>query len=222
MTKTVVVNRLAGLDEKQTGNGGQEDIDITKPYRAIITVVGTAPILFHRWDVEAVAEKGKAAKGSKSKKTDNVESYVYRNGDGYIGVPGVNFAASLQEAGRYESDPRSPRKSLRDLIKASVIPLDAVALFEPKRKAWDYEDRCRAPVQRQGITRIRPALKEGWKISFVVMVTLPQYVSPELLNKLANSAGLIAGLCDHRPTYGRFTVAGFQVITEHGVAQIAA
>jgi hypothetical protein len=211
MPKAVAVNRI-GLDDAQITNGGEPAITLTKPYRAKIEVVGVAPLLFHRWNVEAVAEKGAAAKGSKAKKTDNIESYVYRTDDGYLGIPGVNFTASLQEAGRYESDPRSPRKSLRDLLKAAVIPLDAVAMFSPKRKEWDYEDKRRAPVQRQGITRVRPAMKEGWKIAFTVLVTLPQYVTPELLTKLANSAGLIAGLCDHRPTYGRFTISAFEIL----------
>lgn len=201
-----------GLDERQTDNGAKNLVDATKPYRAQITLKGVAPILFHRWDCEKIAATGAAAKGSKSKKIDDVPSYVYRTETGHLGVPGINFTASLQEAARYESDPRSPRKSLRDLIKAAVQPLDIIAPFEPKRKDWDYEDKQRAPVQRQGITRVRPALKEGWMISFIVLVTLPQYITPELLVKLANQAGLIAGLCDHRPTYGRFTVSGFSIL----------
>lgn len=214
MTTRAKVVRSIGLDEQQTDNGGRSAIEQQRPYRARLTVVGVAPILFHRWDVEAVKEKGSAAKGSETKKTDNLESYVYRTTEGLLGVPGDNFAAALQEAGRYEKDPRSPRKSLRDLIKAAVIPLDICAPFEPKRKAWDYEDKRRAPVQRQGITRIRPALKEGWRVSFTVLVTLPQYITPELLTKLANAAGLLAGLCDHRPTYGRFSVQGFTILTD--------
>lgn len=205
--------RIVGLDRGQTDNGGKEAIELTKPYRALLTVAGSAPLLFHAWNVEAVAEKAKSAKGSKAKKSDDLESYVYRTSDGRLGVPGINFTAALQEAGRYEADPRSPRKSLRDLIKAAVVPLDTVAPFIPDTKAWDYEDKRRAPVQRQGITRVRPAMKEGWAIAFTVLVTLPHYITPELLAKLSTSAGLLAGLCDHRPTYGRFTVTGFEVLT---------
>lgn len=203
---------VIGLDRTQTGNGGKDAIEQTAPYRAVIEVTGVAPMLFHRWNTEAVAEKAASAKGSKVKKTDNVENYVYRTPEGFLGVPGLNFTAALQEAARYESDPRSPRKSLRDLIKASVIPLDIVAPLIPKTKTWDYEDKRRAPVQRQGITRVRPAMKEGWKLAFTVLVTLPHYVNPEMLAKLSTSAGLLAGLCDHRPTYGRFTVTGFEVL----------
>ena len=203
---------VIGLDRLQTDNGGKDAIEQTMPYRALITVRGVAPMLFHRWDCEAVKEKGAAAKGSKTKKTDNIESYVYRTPDGFLGVPGLNFTAALQEAARYESDPRSPRKSLRDLIKASVIALDVVAPLIPKTATWDYEDKRRAPIQRQGVTRVRPAMKEGWEIAFTVLVTLPQYVTRDVLAKLATSAGLLAGLCDHRPTYGRFTVVGFDVL----------
>lgn len=205
---TVVI----GLDRLQTDNGGKDAIEQTAPYRALITVRGVAPMLFHRWDCEAVKEKGAAAKGSKTKKTDNLESYVYRTTDGLLGVPGINFAGALQEAAKYESDPRSPRKSLRDLVRAAVIALDTVAPLIPETRVWDYEDKRRAPIQRQGVTRVRPAMKEGWQVAFTMLVTLPHYVTPELLAKLATSAGLLAGLCDHRPTYGRFTVTGFEVL----------
>jgi len=212
MPKTVAVNRLIGLDAQQTGNGGEETVNLIKPYRALLSLVGTSPILFHRWDWEAVQEKADAAKGSKAKKTDNIESYVYRNDEGYLGIAGDNFVRCIQEAGRYEADPRSPRKSLRDLLKAAVLPLDTTAIFTPKRKEWDYEDHRRCMIQRNGVTRVRPAMKEGWEIAFSVLVTLPQYIPSQSLLKLANSAGAIIGLCDHRPTYGRFAVKAFEVL----------
>jgi hypothetical protein len=71
-------NRVTKLNGEQTSNGGKAIIDMSQPYIASVTLLGTAPLLFHAWNVEAVAEKAKAAKGSKAKKSDDVESYVYR------------------------------------------------------------------------------------------------------------------------------------------------
>ena len=121
---------------------------------------------------------------------------------------------ALAEAGRYEQDPRSPRKSAKDLIKAALQPLDLVAPFIPEVRHWDFEDRQRVMVQRQGVTRHRPALKEGWQVRFRLLVLLPEYIPLAMLAKLANNAGRMIGLCDYRPTYGRFAVSGMDLVDE--------
>jgi hypothetical protein len=110
-------------------------------------------------------------------------------------------------------DPRSPRKSLADMIRAGIVPLDVIALFEPKRKEWDYEDKQRVTIQRAGITRVRPAMREGWRITFDLLVNIPEYLNESLLMSLLNNAGRLVGICDYRPTYGRFSIAGFETIS---------
>jgi hypothetical protein len=203
--------RVTGIGPEVT-NGGQEDIEVLSPYRAEIVVQGCADLLFHRWNCEAVEEKAKAAKGSKAKKTDNVESYVYRNDEGELCLPGEYLRQSMICAAKFRQDPRSPRKSAVDLMKAAIVnltPLCGLGTTE-----WDYEHKCRVQVQRNGVTRVRPAMKSGWGASFIMMVTLPEYVSPQFLNSLASEAGRIIGLGDFRPTYGRFQVTGFKVLED--------
>ena len=73
---------------RPTSNGAEAEIGYTEPYVATITIRGVAPILFHAWNNEAVEQKAKAAKNSKSKKTDNLESYVYRTANQTLGIPG--------------------------------------------------------------------------------------------------------------------------------------
>lgn len=191
-------------------NGGAWVVDAESPARVRIGLVGTAPLIMHAWNIESIAEKASAAKGSKAKKTDDVESYAYRTDEGLIGVPGANFHAALIEAGRRMQDPSSPRKSARDLVKAAIIPLTVMAPFEPETKEWDYEDARRVTVQRSGLTRIRPAMHAGWKLTYELLVTAPEYITPPVLVKLVNTAGLLIGLCDFRPTFGRFTMSGFE------------
>lgn len=204
----MTTNRLEQYDEAQISNGGKTSIDMEIPYLADITVVGVAPLLFHAWNVEAIEEKGKAPKGGKAKKTDDIESYVYRTPGGVLGVPGVNLHGALCIAAKSMQDPRSPRKSLRDLVNAGIIALDPCAPFHGNPKAWDYIDRRRVTIQRAGITRSRPAMKEGWKLTFRMLINTPEYITQPLLRSLVNAAGRLVGLCDHRPTYGRFAIEG--------------
>lgn len=189
------------------------DASIIKPYTAMVTLEGTSALLFHRWSDEDVAEKQAAAKGSKAKKTDNVEAYVYRCPDGTLGIPGVYVRQAICDprngSAKYLQDPRSPRKSALDLYKAGVVPLTEFATLGVSE--WDYLDRRRVVVQRNGVTRVRPAMLAGWRAEFEFGVLTPEYISPPDLHAVLNEAGRLVGIGDFRPTYGRFRVTKFEV-----------
>ena len=200
-------------------NDGAVGVLTAAPYTCSVTIEGTTAILFHRWSCEDVAEKAAAAKGSKMKKTDNVESYVYRDGKGVICLPGVYLLGALTDprngAAKYRQDPRSPRKSALDLYRAGVAILTELApvtrVAGGTAKTWDYLDQRRVTVQRAGITRVRPAFLAGWKATFEVMVTTPEYIEPAALNSALVDAGRLVGVGDFRPTYGRFNIVHFEV-----------
>jgi hypothetical protein len=97
--------------------------------------------LFHRWNNEAVAEKAGSAKGSKGKKTDNVESYVYRLPNNEIGLPGEYLRQSIINAAKFKQDPRSTRKSAVDLYKAGIVSMTELGSLGKTK--WDYLDRRR-------------------------------------------------------------------------------
>lgn len=199
------------VSEDQVSNGAEEQIIFSMPYIASVTVEGVAPLLFHNYNVEAVIEKGKAAKNSTAKKTDNVESYVYRTEDRHLGIPGVALTAAIVDAGRFMQDPRSPRKSAMDLCKAGIVPLTDIAPLEPLTTEWDYIDQRRVVVQRSAVPRERPAMRKGWRATFDLMITTPEYIGRDVLQKLLSDAGRLCGLLDFRPTFGRFVVCGFEV-----------
>lgn len=202
----------AFAEEQISSEHANEIISMSEPYRLRVGIVGVAPILFHAWNIQAVEEKAAAKKGSDAKKTDNVESYLYRTDEGHIGIPGVAFAACIREAGRYEKDPRSPRKSAMDLLRAGCVPLDIVAPLDPLTEKYDYDHRARVTVQRAAITRTRPAMKEGWAVTFDLLINTPEYLSVGFMSSLIGNAGRLCGLCDHRPTYGRFAVKSIAVV----------
>lgn len=193
---------------------GNETLAMSEPYIVTVEIEGTAAILFHRWSNEAVEAKSKAAKGSKAKKTDNVESYVYRTQDGEIGIPGEYLRMAIVGAAKYRQDPRSPRKSAMDLFKAGLISLTEVATLG--KEDWDYLDMRRVMVQRNAITRHRPAFLAGWHATFELEVLLPEYITPQVLHETIINTGRLIGLADFRPTYGRFQVVKYEVNGEHG------
>lgn len=185
-------------------------IETGLPYRVEVEITGAADLLFHRWSDDAVAAKAAAAKGSKAKKSDDVESYVYRLPGGNLALPGEYLRQAAILTAKFKQDPRSPRKSAYDLFKAAIISLTPLADLGVSE--WDYLDRRRAVVQRNAITRVRPALCEGWKATFIFMVNLPEYVSPPLLHEVLVNAGRFTGVGDFRPTFGRFQVTGYTVL----------
>jgi hypothetical protein len=190
-------------------NGGEAEITAQTPYTAIVRIRGTADLLFHRWNAEAVDEKAKAGKNSAAKKTDNIESYVWRNDAGEICVPGEYLRGAIILAAKYKQDPRSPRKSAMDLFRAGVVAMTPLASLGTDR--WDYEDRRRVVVQRNGINRVRPAMRAGWEVEHRLLVLTPEYIDRDLLHDVISMAGRLGGIGDFRPTYGRFSVIGFSL-----------
>lgn len=193
-------------------NGADFCIEMQKPYRVLVELEGTSPLLFHRWNNESVEAKSKAKKGSVEKKTDDIESFIWRDENGILCIPGEYVRQSVIHAAKYEQDPRSPRKSMMDLMKAALVSL--TELSPTGFKEPPYIDKRRVVIQRNAVTRSRPALKEGWKAKFILMVNLPEYVSPQKLNYLLQQAGRIIGLADFRPSFGRFNVNAFELLDD--------
>lgn len=192
---------------KPVSNDAEETVALGEPYTVAVTIRGSAAILFHRWSNESVAAKSAAAKNSKAKKTDDLASYVYRCDNGHLGLPGEYLRQSIIGAARFRQDPRSPRKSAMDLYKAGVVAITELADLGVDEA--DYIDRRRVLVQRNAITRERPALREGWEATIDLMVLLPEYIDRTTLLEIIGSAGRLIGVGDFRPTYGRFAVTNF-------------
>lgn len=207
MPKTTTKEKTA-IVLSNVSNDAEDAIIQAAPYMVEVTIRGSSDILFHRWSNEDVAAKAAAAKGSAAKKTDNIEAYVFRNEKGNLCLPGEYLRGSLVAAAKFRQDPRSSRKSMSDLMKAAIVVLTNEA--DLGVSDWDYIDQRRVQVQRNGVTRSRPALREGWEATFTIMVNLPEYLSPTMLLSVLNDAGRFVGVGDFRPTFGRFQVVKFE------------
>lgn len=194
------------VDDKS--NGAKEAISATEPYQISVTLQGAADLLFHRWNCESVDSKAAAAKGSKAKKTDDIESYVWRDESGMLCLPGEYLRQSIIHAAKFRQDPRSPRKSAMDLFKAGVVTLTVLAPLGVN--TWDYLDTRRVTIQRNGVNRTRPAMRIGWTANFDLQILTPEYISQELFYEVMAMAGRLVGVGDFRPTYGRFNIVDFK------------
>lgn len=172
-----------------------------------LAIKGDDPILFHKYDTEAVKAKADLKKGDDGKKKDNIESYVYRGEKNDIVLPGLNFKACLCEAAKSFKDPRSPRKSAKDLFRAGIKCRHDASFGT---KSWDFIDKRGAVVQMNRITRERPALNAGWTLEIPIEVLLPEYINEKLLNDVIVHAGRCVGLLDFRPDFGLFRVTSFE------------
>ena len=135
-------------------NGAQATIDMSAPYVVRVRIVGVADFLFHRWNVEAVDDKGAAAKGSKAKKTDDLESYVYRRqAQGQRTRDSWRIPAqAIIHAAKFRQDPRSPRKSAMDLLRPASCCLTPLASLGARDLGLRVP--ARVMMQRNGITRV--------------------------------------------------------------------
>lgn len=185
---------------------GAFGLESDRPWTADFTIKGTSSLVFHRWAVDD--GDGPATKKG-SNKTDDVDSYVFRCDDGTIGLPGEYVRQAMIFAAKYHKDPRSARAGGTGLFKAGIVSNTEIASLGSDD--WDYLDRRRAVVQRQGITRVRPAFQAGWEASFQFTILLHEYITPQLFMDVLRDAGLYAGVGDMRPSYGRFTTVRFEV-----------
>lgn len=190
-------------------NGGKSVIDASLPYVVSVTLEGASDLLFHRWNCESVDAKAAAAKNSKAKKEDDIESYVWRNKNKELCIPGEYFRQSVIHAAKFRQDPRSPRKSAMDLFKAGVVSLTDLASLGTTD--WDKLDKRRVMVQRAGINRTRPSMNAGWTAEVQFQILTPEYIDSHLFQDVLNTAGRLVGVGDFRPTYGRFFITDYKV-----------
>lgn len=197
--------------ERTKGKGASGVVDYMQPYVVEVEIEGTEALLMHRYDIEAVEAKGRAKKGSKDKKTDNVESYAYRSTDGNLYLPGVAVKECIAESAKFAQDPRSPRKSAYELMRAGIKVKQEIPFLTHKDK-WDFEDKRPVVVQMNRVARVRPALREGWKAELHINVLLPEYIDPRFLHEVLARAGTTIGLLDYRPDFGTFRVNRFEPV----------
>jgi len=201
---------MAPKNTKTNSNSKHDDRELL-PYTVEFTIRGVAPLMFHRYDPAEVRRKGDLPRGSAEKKEDNPASMVWRDEEtDHLLLPAEYVRRSIVNASKRMTDPSSRRKSAYDLFNATVVALDYMA--DLGVTTWDSLDARRAVVQMNAITRIRPVLNKGWSATFRFMIMRPDLIPLDQFRRVLDEAGMMVGVGDFRPQYGRFVVDHFEVI----------
>lgn len=181
-------------------------------YTIKTTIEGVAPILFNRWT--DAAEKGirtGVTGGKMSEAARDAEAYekVYRNEAGDLIVPGWNVKRSLLD-GCKRAGLKEGKASMAPFLFATVF-VDGDPCFGVTEPDYIDQKSGRRPARTGGAVLIqRPALKAGWKLPIVLNV-VDDRRNPDAIRRSLEEAGVMIGLCDFRPEYGRFVVREWEV-----------
>ena len=174
-----------------------------------IEVVGTAPLICHRWSEKAkkqiLDKQTRAASKAKQAKNPDDDFHVslYPHPDGGYGFPSVAFKAAAVRAGTYSD------MKMTFLRGAFHVTGELVRLAgEPSKR----EDMVRLQGKTADI-RYRGEFKE-WSASVPVQVNT-SVLSVEQIANLFLIAGFAVGVGEWRPErngqYGRFELGSVQV-----------
>ena len=172
-----------------------------------LKIIGIGPgLLMHN---PANMKSNSQGVGSKKipKPEDEAEAAAYRLPGGQLYGPGEGFRSGII---RYAcSGRRIARRSARTVVSGALfLTSDVCPLLDANGEPiTEYEiDSRRAVVQRQGIVRNRPHIRE-WQTT-VDYEFDTEFVTADIVLELQNIAGKIAGWLDYAPRskgpFGRY------------------
>ena len=181
-------------------------------YRIEGKVQGVAPILFNRMlEGELEPPPGKSGKGrvTREERIEEAQQRVYFDEHGLY-LPAWNFKQCLLE-GCKRAGLKVGRGSLAPYLAATIFP-DQRLYFHKNEADFMHEWWGKRPPKTGGACIIRrPALREGWELTFGLNMMDERRTEGEVRRSL-DEAGLLVGLGSWRPEYGRFIVVEWQVI----------
>jgi len=175
-----------------------------------VEIEGICPILFNNFfDAKSLSKQG-SKKKTQTEYDDEVQYKVYRKTKtGPMGIPANNIKKSILEAVT-SAGLKVGRRSAIEYFRATMfLDTDFVSLGK-KKPDGIHQCAGRRPPRTGGAVLIsRPYLDTGWKAAFKLHIS-DDRLSLEMVEIALIEAGLIKGLCDHRPEYGRFKVTKFE------------
>lgn len=170
-------------------------------------MIGIVPILFNRLLDEAKIQIEERKSGRKKTREESIQQAyekVYRQ-DGYLGVPALNVKKALLEGSSMLKQKRQ-RTALCRYLQGAVFFKDSFLSFGVSEPDLIHEETGRRPPKTGAPIQIfRPAIREGWELSFILVVYEDTIADSEIKDAFEYT-GLMVGICEHRPEYGRFRI----------------
>lgn len=126
-------------------------------------------------------------------------------------VPADCIQAALCEGAKQD-------KLGKAFLSAVFVEKDAPLIYDGPRtpeELWDtgkYHDVRSVAVQTSRVNRCRPIFRKGWSVDFEINVLTGGGVEVSEVKRALEKAGLLKGLCEYRPRYGRFAVKKFETV----------
>jgi hypothetical protein len=175
-------------------------------YEVQVTIVGTAPLLQHRYRFKDELEEKTTRKTGRHDYTDEWKQSLYVDDSGGIYEPASHIEGALIRAASNFQITGRGKKTYRELVRSSVfVAPDAIPLGKEKP---DFIHKARVIVNRSAVERLRPAFRV-WELTFTLSV-LDEQLPKEVLQQILEHAGRACGIGDYRPRYGRFRIARFE------------
>lgn len=196
-----------------------ENLTVTKPSRYLVAIQGMDAVIFNKMVDQSVpkTEKGR------QEKLDPVEvermtwrEKAYFAPDGALYIPGENIHECMKQGAQYwgQKIPGEGNKTYTDVIASAVVAenmmlgihKDSEQLIPFGKSVNGNPSKGKKSGSR--VYKIRPLLRP-WGGAFTMHV-FDGRLTPSILKVVLTYAGAFRGLCDWRPTYGRFELVSIE------------
>jgi hypothetical protein len=185
-------------------------VTLTGPALVTFEIVGLSQLLMHNPAAMARPQGGGGKLGTKKIPTpeEEAEASVYRNANGELYLPSMQFRASMLKAC---TNRKIGKLAAKSIVAGSVFMVETECpLVHPDTgkplTVWAIDSQ-RAVVQGNGIIRSRARL-DRWATKLAMEIDPTFIPDPSLIEELLNIAGKICGVGDFRPNrggpFGRF------------------
>lgn len=201
-----------------------DDSPIEEPYAVEFTIQGTRAYLFNRYDVPVNPD----TMNRREKPAQSLGTMVTLDSRKHLAARTVQLWNATVAAGKYRKNPRNKAGSFATVLKEGIEiegfdegHPDLLTFLSPTGEpydSWEFEFTART---RHGgafssyVTKVRPAINPGWKLSGRIVVGLPQYIKVGPLHEALEMAGRHGGIGDGRTGglgFGRFRVESLREV----------
>jgi len=193
-------------------------------YEVAVRIQGSAPLLMHKFSMEATAELEGTVKSRKTGPPPpdvEAEQGAYRldpvNGDrkGQLCVPGEHVYQTMVKAASSFQVKGQGKKTFKDPVKGGVDvspEYSGLTNSDTGEKLYNYViDKRPARIGTSRVLRARPRL-ESWAVEFKLSVLDERILPADVLNAILVRAGQHNGIGDYRPRFGKFMVTKFEIV----------
>ena len=191
-----------------------------------VTIEGVAPLLQHKFGIEAQAELTKGARKATGSPdySEEWKDTMYATEDGFLYQHAIHIEAMLIEAAKGFRIKGGRGKSYREAFQSCIFvsPEQIIHLRDgeqvkaPENPTPDprqpvYLDIRPVRIQRARVVRCRLAFAPGWRLNFTLENHDPDQLRDEVIQEILEEGGRRKAIGDYRPRYGRFRVVSFEV-----------